>query len=202
MKKQRKHYTPDEKVAILRQHLLEKEPISKLCDELGLQPTVFYRWQKEFFENGASAFEQKARPNNSADQERIAYLEKKIQTKDEVSAELMAEHVALKKRLENSDWGLRSARHAGPDRGFRPALVGEDGDQRWTVHGVARHRRQQILRLARAVRQCERAQRLGFPRFLAGGLGEAGHHRVSSREPPGGLPPADVHDARRRTSWR
>jgi transposase-like protein len=33
--------------------------ISKLCDELGLQPTVFHRWQKEFFENRASTFEQK-----------------------------------------------------------------------------------------------------------------------------------------------
>ncbi len=32
MKKQRKHYTPEEKVAILRRHLLDKEPISKLCD--------------------------------------------------------------------------------------------------------------------------------------------------------------------------
>ena len=61
MKKTRTHYTPKEKVAILRRHLLEQEPISKLCDELGLQPTVFYRWQKEFFENGAAAFEQKAR---------------------------------------------------------------------------------------------------------------------------------------------
>ena len=99
MKKQRKHYTPEEKVAILRRHLLEKEPISELCDELGLQPTVFYRWQKEFFENGTVAFEQEGWPNQSADQERIAYLEKKIQTKDEVLAELMAEHVALKKTL-------------------------------------------------------------------------------------------------------
>src|SRR6266567_2084529 len=35
MKKHRKHYTPEEKVAILRRHLLEKEPISKLCDERG-----------------------------------------------------------------------------------------------------------------------------------------------------------------------
>ena len=41
MKKSRKHYSPAEKVAILRRHLLEKEPISKLCDELGLQPTVW-----------------------------------------------------------------------------------------------------------------------------------------------------------------
>src|SRR3954462_3935020 len=99
MKKQRKYYTPEQKVAILRRHLLEKEPISKLSDELGLQPTVFYRWQKEFFENGTAAFEQKARPCHSADRERIAYLEKKIQTKDEVLAELMAKHVALKKTL-------------------------------------------------------------------------------------------------------
>jgi putative transposase len=98
MKKQRKHYTPEEKVAILRRHLVEGVPISDLCDERGLQPTVFYRWQKEFFENGAAAFQQKGRTNHQPEQERIAYLEQKIQTKDEVLAELMAEHVALKKR--------------------------------------------------------------------------------------------------------
>ena len=99
MKKPRKHYTGEEKVAILRRHLLEKEPISTLCDELGLQPTVFYRWQKEFFENGAAAFQSKGRPDHQAEQERIAYLEKKIQRKDEVLAELMGEYVALKKEL-------------------------------------------------------------------------------------------------------
>jgi transposase-like protein len=74
-------------------------PISDLCVEFGLQPTVFYRWQKEFFENGAAAFQHKGRSNQPAEQERIAYLEKKIQTKDEVLAELMAEHVALKKSV-------------------------------------------------------------------------------------------------------
>ena len=158
MKKQRKHYAPEEKVAILRRHLLEKEPISKLCDEVGLQPTVFYRWQKEFFENGAAAFEEKARPNHSAEQERIAYLEKKIQTMDEVLAELMAEHVALKKALGNSDQGLGSARYAGSDRGFRPALVGEDRDRRRAVQRVARDHRQQVLRLAGTLRKGERAQ--------------------------------------------
>jgi len=101
MKKQRKHYTPEEKVTILRRHLLEKEPISKLCDELGLQPTVFYRWQKEFFENGAAAFEQKARLNHSVEQERIAYLEKNIQTKDEGSGRADGGARRAKKR----DWG-------------------------------------------------------------------------------------------------
>jgi len=99
VKKPRKHYTAEEKVAILRRHLLEQEPVSKLCDELGLQPTVFYRWQKEFFDNGAAPFQTKARANHRAEQERIECLEKKIQRKDEVLAELMGEHIALKKSL-------------------------------------------------------------------------------------------------------
>jgi transposase len=50
MRKERKHYPAEEKVAILRRHLLDNVPVSDLCEELGLQPTVFYRWQKEFFE--------------------------------------------------------------------------------------------------------------------------------------------------------
>ncbi|MGI9072275.1 MAG: transposase [Bryobacteraceae bacterium] len=84
MRKQRKHYGAEEKVAILRRHLLEGAAVSTLCDELGLQPTVFYRWQKEFFENGAAAFQTKGRTEHQAEQERIEYLEKKIQRKDEV----------------------------------------------------------------------------------------------------------------------
>jgi transposase len=99
MKRQRKHYSAEEKVAILRRHLLEGAAVSTLCDELGLQPTVFYRWQKEFFENGAAAFQNKGRTDHQVEQERIEYLEKKIQRKDEVLAELMGEHIALKKDL-------------------------------------------------------------------------------------------------------
>jgi transposase-like protein len=99
MRKERKHYTAEEKVAILRRHLLDKVPVSDLCEELGLQPTVFYRWQKEFFENGAAAFQGRSRPDQQAEQQRIEFLEKKIQTKDEVLAELMAEHITLKKSL-------------------------------------------------------------------------------------------------------
>ena len=55
MKKKRKNYTPEEKVAILLRHLLELVPISELCDKHGLQPTIFYRCQKKFFENGTAA---------------------------------------------------------------------------------------------------------------------------------------------------
>src|SRR5271157_436188 len=101
MRKERKHYTAEEKVAVLRRHLLDKVPVSDLCEELSLKPTVFYRWQKEFFENGAAAFQAQKRSHRQVEekQKRIEYLEKKVQTKDEVLAELMAEHIALKKTL-------------------------------------------------------------------------------------------------------
>jgi transposase len=50
---------------------VENVAVSDLCEELGLQPTVFYRWQKELFENGAVAFEQKGGRSHQAEQERI-----------------------------------------------------------------------------------------------------------------------------------
>ena len=101
MRKERNHYTAEEKVTILRRHLLDKVPVSDLCEENGLQPTVFYRWQKELFENAASAFQTKERPSRQVEekQKRIEFLEKKVQRKDEVLVELMTEHVALKKSL-------------------------------------------------------------------------------------------------------
>ena len=100
---ERKHHTPEEKVSILRRHLIEKVPVSNLCEEFGLHATVFYRWLKQFFENGAAAF-QNHRPDadRQRDQERIAALERKLQAKNEVLAELMEEHVALKKSLGES----------------------------------------------------------------------------------------------------
>ena len=111
MRKERKHYTAEEKVAILRRHLLDQVPVSDLCEENGLQPTVFYRWQKEFFENGAAAFQTKERSTRQVEekQKRIEFLEKKVQTKDEVLAELMAEHVALRKVLGSFDQELGAA---------------------------------------------------------------------------------------------
>jgi transposase len=137
MRKERKHYTAEEKVAILRRHLLDKVPISDLCEEHGLQPTVFYRWQKELFENGAAAFQGKSRPDHQGEQQRIEFLEKKIQTKDEVLAELMAEHIALKKVLGSSEQSVGAARCAGPGGGFRPVLVRKDRDRCGTIHPLA-----------------------------------------------------------------
>ena len=96
----RRQYSPQQKVAILREHLLERTPVSDLCDKHQIHPTLFYQWQKAFFENGAAAF---ARPRPSSqtskEQEKIGRLESKLAQKDEVIAEIMAEHILLKKEL-------------------------------------------------------------------------------------------------------
>ena len=99
MIKKRKNYTPEEKVAILKKHFVEKESISDLCDKHNLQPTVFYRWQKQFFENGTSAFKRQSKSNTSNIEKKVTALEQKIIQKNEVLAELMEEHIALKKSL-------------------------------------------------------------------------------------------------------
>ena len=56
MKRPRRYFSPEEKVAVVRRHLLESTPVSDLCDECSISPTQFYQWQKQLFDNGAAAF--------------------------------------------------------------------------------------------------------------------------------------------------
>lgn len=101
MAKQRRHFTGTEKVAIIKRHLLEKIPISDLCDEFDIYPTQFYAWYKEFFENAHVAFDngRKSKAVEDAKDKKIEQLQAKLQRKDAVLAELMEEHVLLKKSL-------------------------------------------------------------------------------------------------------
>jgi transposase len=97
----RRHVPVPEKVAALKRHLLEGTPVSEVCDELGIKPTVFYSWQKLLFENAHLAFEngRKSRVAEDAKEKKIEQLEAKVQRKNEVLAELMEEHTKLKKDL-------------------------------------------------------------------------------------------------------
>ena len=52
MRKKRKQYSAQEKVTILKRHLMDNILVSDLCDEHDLHPNVFYRWQSQFFEGG------------------------------------------------------------------------------------------------------------------------------------------------------
>jgi len=106
MARKRRNYSSAEKVAALRKHLLEQVPISRVCDELGVSPNLFYIWQKQFFENAEAVFDtnRRGRAKKDVRDEQIAKLEAKLTKKEHVLAELLEEHVALKKEL-GSAWG-------------------------------------------------------------------------------------------------
>lgn len=103
MSNKRKKFSHEEKVRLLRLHLVEKVPVSDICDQHGLNPNVFYRWQQQFFENGSAAFEKDGKGRNDSQAkkllEKVEKLQAKLANKDEVIAEIMASHVALKKSL-------------------------------------------------------------------------------------------------------
>ena len=104
MSKQRRHFADHEKVAIIKRHLLEKVPISDLCDQFDIYPSQFHDWLKKFFENGHLAFTasrdgRQAKAAQDAKDQKIQMLEAKVQKKNEVMAELMEAHTELKKSL-------------------------------------------------------------------------------------------------------
>ena len=98
-KRNRRYFTSEDKVKILRQHLLDKKPVSDICDEYHLHPTQFYRWQKTFFENGSKAFEVEAKSTERKTEKKMTQLEEKITHKNGIIAELLEGHIQLKKEL-------------------------------------------------------------------------------------------------------
>ena len=94
----RKRFRLQQKVAIVRRHLCEGIPVSDLCDEHGIHPTVYYRWQNQLFENGAVAFERLKDPVQPL-MRRIAQLETKLTARNAVISELMEEQVKEKREL-------------------------------------------------------------------------------------------------------
>lgn len=99
MRKSRKQYSPAEKAGILREHLIDRVPVSDLCDKHGIHPTLFYQWQRTLFENLPVLFERG--PGKSANG-RIDALQRKLAHKDQVIAAIMEDFIAVKKGLGES----------------------------------------------------------------------------------------------------
>jgi len=102
-KRTRRHFTTEQKVALLKRHLADKVPVSDLCNEAELQPSVFYEWQRQLFENLAGAFTTPASEGPSKREKELVAktheLEAKLAKKDHVIAEISEEYVQLKKEL-------------------------------------------------------------------------------------------------------
>jgi transposase-like protein len=102
MSKSRRHFSPEQKAEIVRRHVAGKEPVSDLAEELHVQPSQIHTWIKQVLDHSAQAFATTAKSSRRADDRKdrqIAALEAKLVKKNEVVAELMEEHVQLKKEL-------------------------------------------------------------------------------------------------------
>ena len=103
MNKERRRFEASDKVKMIREHLVDKRPLSELCEQYGIAPTQFYQWQKLFFENGTAAFEKSGTSRKDIRAEKLetenTRLKSKLAQKDEVIAEIMASHIELKKSL-------------------------------------------------------------------------------------------------------
>ncbi len=97
--RKRKQYQAAEKVSIIRKHLIEKQSVADLCDEYGMAPSIYYRWQTQFFAGGESAFATTKKTAVTRLQQEVQQLEEKLARKDEVLGEVMEEYVTLKKSV-------------------------------------------------------------------------------------------------------
>ena len=99
LSKPRRHFSAPQKAEIVRRHLSGKEPVSNLADEFQLQPTQIHAWVKQVLDRAEQAFTSAGRPPDDGKDRKIAALQEKLAKKNEVVAELMEEHVQLKKEL-------------------------------------------------------------------------------------------------------
>jgi transposase-like protein len=96
-KQARRHRKPEEKAALLKRHLVEKVPVSQICNENDLQPSIFYGWLRQLLERAPAAF---TAPQGTSSRERqleekIAALEQKLAKKNSVIAEISEKYVQL-----------------------------------------------------------------------------------------------------------
>jgi len=96
MPKQRRHYSPEKKVEILREHFKNKMPVSELCEKYGIHPNMFYKWEKQFFEGAINTFANNSKSNKKSSKEE--QLKQKIARMQEVITELTQENIILKKK--------------------------------------------------------------------------------------------------------
>ena len=97
MSAKRKKYPPEKKVEILREHLKNKVPVSEVCEKYGIQPTMFYKWEKQLFEGWIDTFSQNNSKNGTTKEAtRLKKMKETVQKKDEVISWLTEENIKLK----------------------------------------------------------------------------------------------------------
>ncbi len=90
----KKRYSAERKVEILREHFKNNIAVSEICSKYGINPSIFYRQEKELFEAAIEAFSKgykKSRNGFKSTNERV--MEEKIGKQQEVITWLTEENL-------------------------------------------------------------------------------------------------------------
>jgi transposase-like protein len=100
-RRKRRHHSPEQKAELLRRHLVDKVPVSEICTEAQIQPSIFYKWQRDLLEAAPALFaREKGAPNRERElEDKVEGLRAKLARKDAIIAEVSEEYVKLKKEL-------------------------------------------------------------------------------------------------------
>ena len=96
--KDRRHFTAEQKAAVVLSHLKDQRPVSTVCEQYQINPNLFYRWQAEFLANAAAAFQKTDPQLQKAEQRRTHVLEEQLQKKDSIIAYVTTELMKSKKK--------------------------------------------------------------------------------------------------------
>jgi len=99
-KRDRRRHTAEQKAKLLREHLGDKRPVSEICTEAGIQPSLFYTWQRDLLAGAPALFSNRRAPSREKElEEKVSRLEARVARKDQIIAEVTEEYVKLKKEL-------------------------------------------------------------------------------------------------------
>jgi len=93
---QKRRFTAEKKVEILREYLENQVAISELADKYQLSPSQIYQWKKQLFEGALQAFAPKTR-SAAANEREIRELKQQLLDRDSVISEIISENIRLKK---------------------------------------------------------------------------------------------------------
>lgn len=96
MKNQKRQFSADFKVQVLREHLENQIPVGKICEHHNIHPNLFYLWKKELFAGATEIFSKK---KTKSEKEKLHKLEEKLKDKDSLISEIVEDNLRLKKKL-------------------------------------------------------------------------------------------------------
>ena len=97
---EKKRYTSEQKIVILRELLENNTPISQVAEKYGVHVNDIYNWKKKLFEYAASIFEGKSAGPDKVQQKKIEQMEAKLKKNQDAINWLLSENIELKKNID------------------------------------------------------------------------------------------------------